>query len=163
MEMEGEMETNVMNMNGSNEENTGASAPAPGQDLLALDPGFTPEALSGTGNALFADRLVQQVIACQVLPSEGELLTQRVASAVTALKELKPEGAAEAMLATQMVAVHNMSLDLLARAMAVPPADKAAEIHTRQGARLLGLYLKQLEQLGRRRGRRPRAPGQETP
>ena len=130
------------------------AAPVPGSRLQAIDDGFTPEAVSGSGSAIFADRLSQQVVGCQVLPADKEALTLRVMAAVTALKELGPQNVGEGMLAAQMVAAHNIGLEFLARAVQLPAGDKGAEANTRQGARLLALYMKQLEQLGRQRGRR---------
>lgn len=122
---------------------------------LAADGGFDPVALSGTGNERLARRLAEQVAGCQSLPpelgSDGQV--QRATAAIAALEELAPDGAVEALLATQIVASHNASLDLLQRAMghAMPP--RVVEERTRQYARISDVFLKQLDRFVRQRGR----------
>ena len=97
--------------------------------MLMIQDDFDPAALSGTANARFADRLAYQVATCQALPSSfGEARQVELAtSAVAALKELAPVGAAEGLLAAQMVAAHNASLELLARAMGESSTARAIE------------------------------------
>jgi hypothetical protein len=116
---------------------------------------FDPVALSGTANAAFAQRLAYQVATCQWLaPASGDQRhAEEATSAVAALKELAPANAVEALLATQMVAAHNASLDILQRAMAHGQADRATEERTRQYARLSEVFLRQLDRFQRQRGR----------
>jgi hypothetical protein len=123
--------------------------------MLMIQDDFDPAALSGTANARFADRLAYQVATCQALPSSfGEARQVELAtSAVAALKELAPVGAAEGLLAAQMVAAHNASLELLARAMGESSTARAIEERTRQYARLSEVFLKQLDRFHRQRGR----------
>jgi hypothetical protein len=130
-------------------------AAAPGPKMLAIDDRFDPVALSGTSNARFAERLAYQVATCQWLPSEfsDKWRAEAAASAVAALKELTPGNAVEGMLATQMVAAHNASLDVLQRAMADGQSDRDMEAHTRQYARLSEVFLRQLDRFVRQRGR----------
>lgn len=130
-----------------------AAAPAP--KALRIKADLDPMALSGTANARFAQRLGLQVATCQWLPAElgSEARAEQTTSAVAALKELAPGNAIEGMLATQMVAAHNASLDLLQRAMADRQPDRAVEEHTRQYARLSEVFLKQLDRFVRQRGR----------
>jgi len=116
---------------------------------------FDPVALSGTANARFAARLAEQVIVCQPVPGDADAETraERATAAVAALKELAPAGAAEGMLATQMAAVHNASLDLLRQAVADADTGRTIEERTRQYARLAEVFLKQLDRYHRQRGR----------
>src|SRR5215813_12664667 len=123
--------------------------------MLAVEDRFDPLALSGTANPRFAARLAYQVATCQWLPSEfaTQQHAEQATSAIAALKELAPANAVEGMLATQMVAAHNASLDLLQRAMADSQPDRAVEERTRQYARLSEVFLKQLDRFVRQRGR----------
>jgi hypothetical protein len=129
----------------------GASRPK----QLTIRQRFDPVALSGTANALLAERLAHQVIRCQRVPdgADDETHAKLADSAVAALKELAPSGAAEGLLATQMVAAHNASLDLLRRALAESQPDRIVEERTRQYARLSEVFLKQLDRFTRQRGR----------
>src|SRR6185312_11259865 len=114
------------------------AAPAAAPKILAVEDSFDPVALSGTANARFADRLAYQVATCQWLPRESAARqhAEQATSAIAALKALAPANAVEGMLATQMVAAHNASLDLLQQAMADAQPARAIEERTRQYARL---------------------------
>jgi len=132
-----------------------APAESPEPKLLKVKERFDPLALSGTANARFAERLAEQVIVCQPVPGDADAETRagRASAAIGALKELTPAGAAEGMLAAQMVAVHNASLDLLRQAVADADSGRTIEERTRQYARLAEVFLKQLDRYHRQRGR----------
>jgi phage-related minor tail protein len=123
--------------------------------IVAAHDWVDPVALSGTENVRLAKRLARQVATCQWLPpdlgSEGQ--AEQATSAVAALKELAPGNAVEALLATQMVAAHNASLNLLQRAMTHALPARTIEERTRQYARLSDVFLKQLDRFVRQRGR----------
>jgi len=123
--------------------------------VLAVEDRFDPVALSGTGNARFAERLAYQVATCQWLPSASAAHqhAEQATSAIAALKELAPANAVEAMLATHMVSTHNASLDLLQRALADIQSARMAEERIRQYVRLSEVFLKQLDRFQRQRGR----------
>src|SRR5215470_8043396 len=131
------------------------TAAEPGPKTLAVRDRLDPVGLSGTGNKRLAERLAYQVATCQWLPPDlgSEGTAEHTTSAIAALKELAPANAVEGMLATQMVAAHNASLDLLQRAMADSQPDRAIEERTRQYARLSEVFLKQLDRFVRQRGR----------
>jgi hypothetical protein len=131
------------------------AAPVAEPKMLAVEDSFDPVALSGTANARFAERLAYQVATCQWLPSESAARqhAEQATSAIAALKALEPANAVEGMLATQMVAAHNASLDILQRAMADSQPARAIEERTRQYARLSEVFLKQLDRFMRQRGR----------
>jgi hypothetical protein len=132
-----------------------ASAAAPEPKTLVVNDRLDPMALSGTGNKQLARRLGYQVATCQWLPPElgREGRAAQATSAVAALKELAPANALEGLLATQMVAAHNASLDLLQRAMAAAQPARGVEECTRQYARVSDVFLKQLDRFVRQRGR----------
>src|SRR5262245_11056610 len=147
------------NMSDASTSPESAAAAAPAQSaspkVLAVEDRFDPLALSGTANPRFAERLAYQVATCQWLPSEfaAQQHAEQATSAIAALKELAPANAVEGMLATQMVAAHNASLDLLQRAMADSQPERAVAERTRQYARLSEGFLKQLDRFVRQRGR----------
>lgn len=127
--------------------------------MLEIAEDFDAAKLSGTNSLVFADRLTQQVIHAQSYPADADAAecSLQATAAMAALKSLAPQDAGEGMLAAQMVAVHNIGMDCLTRAVGargVKGDDKAIDTHMRQGARFLQIYLKQLDQLGRRRGRK---------
>ncbi|MGH6961961.1 MAG: hypothetical protein ACREE7_15875 [Dongiaceae bacterium] len=132
-----------------------APAEPPEPKRVRIRQNFDPVALSGTANARFAERLAQQVIVCQPVPPDADAKTHAdmATAAIGALKELTPAGAAEGMLAAQMVAVHNASLDLLRQAVADADSGRTIEERTRQYARLAEVFLKQLDRYHRQRGR----------
>ncbi len=152
-------------MSEANEGGPPAAAAAPGAadaaqpGMLAIpdtfDPGADPVAFSGTGNARFAKRLARQAATCQWLPRDLDAAARaaRATSAIAALKELAPGNAVEALLATQMVAAHNASLDLLRRALSNDLPERTIEERTRQYARLSEVFLRQLDRFVRQRGR----------
>lgn len=141
---------------------TDAASAAPEQrtaPMLEIAEDFDAAKLSGTTSLVFADLLTQQVINAQSYPADADAAecSLRATAAMAALKNLTPQDAGEGMLAAQMVAVHNIGMDCLTRAVGargVKGDDKAMDTHMRQGARFLQLYLKQFDQLGRRRGRK---------
>jgi len=68
-----------------------------------------------------------------------------------------PAGAAEGLLATQMVASHNASLHLLRRAW--PSLSRSASSRrARASMAAVGVFLKQLDRYARHRGRSGRHP-----
>jgi len=140
---------------GGSIEGVAAVAPIAEPKRLTVKDSFDPVALSGTADPRFAERLAYQVATCQWLPSEStpRQHAEQATSAVAALKALAPTNAVEGMLATQMVAAHNASLDLLQRAMADSQPTRAVEERTRQYARLSEVFLKQLDRFMRQRGR----------
>ena len=123
--------------------------------MLKIQEKFDPLALSGTANARFAERLAHQVVDCQVVPrgADDHAHADLADSAIATLKELAPAGAVEGLLAAQMVAAHNASLDLLRRAMVASQTPRVVEESTRQYARLSEVFLKQLDRFHRQRGR----------
>src|SRR5262249_56202798 len=92
---------------------------------------------------------------CQWLAGESAARqhAEQATSAIAALKALAPANAVEGMLATQMVASHNASLDLLQRAMTDSQPARAIKERTRQYARLSEVFLKQLDRFQRQPAR----------
>ncbi len=135
-----------------------AAAPAP-VDLQPKPPAVgkqpSPQEVLGISSALLAGRLAEQAATTQRLPGaeDAKSYLELGASAVAALGELAPGNAVEALLATQMVASHNASLDLLRLAVSDGQQDRIIEERTRQYARVSDVFLKQLDRFMRQRGR----------
>lgn len=134
-----------------------AAAPAPVESQPkppALGGRRSPQAVLGVKSDLLAGRLAEQAATTQRLPVENaKSYLELGAAAVAALGELAPANAIEAMLATQMVASHNASLDLLRLALRAGQLDRTVEERTRQYARVSDVFLKQLDRFQRHRGR----------
>jgi hypothetical protein len=114
----------------------------------------SPQEVLGISSELLAGRLAEQAATTQRLPTENaKSYLELGASAVAALGELAPANAIEAMLATQMVASHNASLDLLRLAVSAGQQDRNIEERTRQYARVADVFLRQLDRFQRQRGR----------
>jgi hypothetical protein len=122
-------------------------------ELAVTAPG-TAEETTGTLDARLAQRLVEEVAgAC---PREGLAKDRRAAwieGALAALKGLGPGDELEGMLTAQMVATHGVAMDCFGRAMSEGGAEVARKSALVQGARLLGIYARQVETLGRYRAR----------
>jgi len=134
-----------------------AVAPAPVEPQPkppAIGKQRSPQAVLGIKSDLLAGRLAEQAATTQRLPAEdAKSYLELGASAVAALGELAPANAIEALLATQMVASHNASLDLLRVAVRDGQLDRLIEERTRQYARVSDVFLRQLDRFMRQRGR----------
>jgi hypothetical protein len=124
----------------------------------ALGKQRSPQEVLGISSELLAGRLASQAATTQRLPAaDAKSYLELGAAAVAALGELAPANAIEAMLATQMVASHNASLDLLRLAVSSGQDDRVIEERTRQYARVSEVFLKQLDRFQRQRGRQRQA------
>jgi hypothetical protein len=114
----------------------------------------SPQEALGISSELLAGRLASQAATTQRLPTaDAKSYLELGASAVAALGELAPANAIEALLATQMVASHNASLDLLRLAVSSGQDGRVIEERTRQYARVSDVFLRQLDRFQRQRGR----------
>jgi hypothetical protein len=81
--------------------------------------------------------------------------TQRDALYVKAIdlfESLGPTDGIEGMLAMQMVGTHNASLECLRRAMIYNQSLEAQKVYLSQAERMMGMYMRQVDALARRRG-----------
>jgi hypothetical protein len=147
------------------------SAPDLTSDLPPdMAPDLSPDLARATGSASPAaqEHLLMQLSGALIVPHalDGAGALKRVQAALALLAGIAPRGEAESLLAVQMVAVHEAAMDALARAahgiMAGPAAgDHAGRAAARAGARraaelnlaarLMALYVRQLEALTRKR------------
>jgi hypothetical protein len=118
----------------------------------------SPQAALGLSSEMVAARLAEQAATTQRLPANGaKAYLELGASAVAALGELAPGNAVEALLATQMVAAHNVALDLLRMAAGDIGEGRVVEERTRQYARVSEMFLRHLDRFVRERGRQRQA------
>jgi hypothetical protein len=133
----------------------GAPAEGPGESGMAVPAAAEAAALalSGSRSVMFADRLAEQVALCQPLPADEDGRSYRAAAAMEALKALAPRSALEGMLAGQMVAAHNVALELVRQAFRDGQQVATIEAFLRQGLRAMALFARQQEAMTRQRGR----------
>ncbi len=69
------------------------------------------------------------------------------------LGEIGPRDGLEGMLSSQMVATHHAAMECLRRAMIVEQTFEGRDQNLKHGAKLLGIYTRQLEALNKHRGK----------
>jgi len=75
----------------------------------------------------------------------------RIAAAQSRLRDVGPADGIEAMLACQMVATHEAALECLRRSSAPDGTEELRDQNLKHAERLLGIYARQMEVLGRYR------------
>lgn len=84
--------------------------------------------------------------------SDKEAVSEAMKLAILTLAELKPIGAAEGMLAAQMIASHEAAMECMRRAMAPSQPFHVREQNLKHAAKMMSLYERQLAALDKRRG-----------
>ncbi len=84
--------------------------------------------------------------------SDDERLA-RTGSAISLLQDIKPSGAIESMLATQMVATHHAAMDCLRRAIISGQTVEGRDQNLKHAGKLLSIYSRQIEVLSKHRGK----------
>ncbi len=80
----------------------------------------------------------------------------RMAAARAMLADIDPAPGIEAMLACQMVATHEAAMACLGRSAAPAAAPEQTDQNLKHGGRLMALYVRQMDALGRHRARQQR-------
>jgi len=107
--------------------------------------------VTGARTGEFADRIIAQAAGALVSP-KPKSADVRVIEGFAAITEMAPQNATEAMLATQMFAVHEAALLFLRRA----PNDEyhtAADADVLRAVRLMRVFTEQLAAMERLKGR----------
>ncbi len=106
------------------------------------DTGVSPDLLAQLENILW-------------LPDDLDegIRTARLAAARATLAHIDPAPGIEAMLACQMVAAHEAAMACLSRSMAPAAAPELVDQNLKHAERLMALYARQTEVLGRHRAR----------
>jgi hypothetical protein len=88
----------------------------------------------------------------------------RLEAAQAMLADIAPDGGMEGMLAVQMVATHEAAMECLRRAMQGDQPPDGGDRNLKHAEKLLALYTRQMEVLGRHRARdQKRAGPQDRP
>lgn len=103
--------------------------------------------------------LLAQLSAVLWLPDDlnGERKAARTEMARALLEDMAPAPGIEGLLAVQMVATHMVAMDCLCRTTACDLTDGERDRAMGQAGRLMGLYVRQTDVLGRHRARETRA------
>lgn len=111
-------------------------------DHAPEDAGVTPDLLAQLENTLW-------------LPHDLDETERgvRLAAARATLADIDPAPGIEAMLACQMVAAHEASMACLGRSMAPAAAPEMVDQNLKHAERLMALYARQTDVLGRHRAR----------
>lgn len=125
------------------------------QTVVEIDAGQAMRA-TGNGDPLAQTWLIRQLQASLWLPDGLDAAERagRIRAALAMLEGIAPRDGAEGLLAVQMAATHNAALDCLRRAAAGQSFEER-EQSLRHAARLLDVYLRQVEALDRYRGKSP--------
>lgn len=110
---------------------------------------------TGTENPDLQEQLLVQLSNALLLPDslDEEQRQSRLQSALACLLAIRPSGAVEGLLATQMVATHEAAMDCLRRAMQDDHNPESRDQNLKHAAKLLGVYTRQIEALDRHRGK----------
>ena len=107
---------------------------------------------TGTRTEDFGDRIIQQVGSALVWPMQKDSKEQGI-KAITAITELEPQSATEAMLATQMIAAHDAALMFMARATSENKPTEIIDANVQRATRLMRLFNEQLEAMAKLKGK----------
>ena len=109
-------------------------------------------AATGTHRQALQQRLVNLALASLSL-REGEDQRSAVEATIDALAAINPRDGFEGILASQMVAVHESAMDCLRRAQLPGQTFEARDMNLKNAAKLLQLYVRQVEALDKHRGK----------
>ncbi len=77
----------------------------------------------------------------------------RIQSAISMLQGIKPTDEVEGMMATQMVATHNVAMDCILKAMIPNQTFEGRDQNLKHAAKFLSICLRQIEVLDKHRGK----------
>lgn len=126
------------------EPETGKLVPLASETGMAILQGIEASGMVDQDAAL---RLINQVINAQHEPGD----IKNANAAIAMLQGINPQDELEGMLAGQMVAVHNMSMEFSRRALLSNIASEAADRYINRASKLMGLFTRQAEALQRYR------------
>jgi hypothetical protein len=111
------------------------------------------EKATGTQSLDVAIRIINQVGRALVCPAPPGDMTGRMIDSITTISELAPQNAAEAMLATQMIATHEAALAFLYRATLPNQLPDRIDPNVLRATRLMRLHLQQIEAMQKLKGK----------
>jgi hypothetical protein len=108
--------------------------------------------VTGTQSPEFAHRIIAFLKHLQFQPP-GTTEKQEFLDAVSAMAEMKPSSAIEALLATQMIGVHEAAVQLLKRALIKDQTMAGVDASVLRSTRLMRIFLEQVEAMQRLKGK----------
>ena len=116
---------------------------------------MTPEDITGTSDPELLLHLVQQVWNARtpVVKCEKDNKDISLGATVAALKGIAPQNEIEGMLAVQMVSTHNAAMECLRRATVPGLPPELRDQNLKHAAKLMSIYVQQMEALDKRRGK----------
>ena len=116
---------------------------------------MTPEEITGTSDPELLLHLVQQVwnAGTQVLKPDKDGKDISKGAILAALKGIGPQNEMEGMLAVQMVSTHNAAMECLRQATVPGLPAELRDQNLKHAAKLMSIYVQQMEALDKRRGK----------
>ena len=108
----------------------------------------------GTHDAHLTTNIVNQVLRiCSSGKKDSELITQTTNASMAAILEIDPQDSAELMLATQMVTVHNLTMEMSRRALLLEQTEDGVNSNINRVTKLMRTYMAQMEALNKYRNK----------
>ena len=109
----------------------------------------------GTHDADLTNSIIGQMIGiCSSGKKDSELFNQTTNASMAAILEIDPQDATELMLATQMVAAHNIAMEMSRRALLVDgQTDEVVNFNVNRMTKLMRTYTAQMEALNKYRNK----------
>ena len=125
------------------------------KDNSAPKPKMTAEDIAratGTSDPNLILHLLHQAMRARMLFEQATKTNRSLNALLAALKGIAPQNEMEGMLAVQMVSTHNAAMECLGRAM-ICRSFEGRDQNLKYAAKLMNIYIQQLEALDKRRGK----------
>jgi hypothetical protein len=109
-------------------------------------------AQAGVKSGIIAERLISQIRSLQIFRGDSSNALDAFIAAVEMIIELGPKNATEAMLAVQMIGVHEAADRFLKQATVGTQTSEGVEANVNRASRLMRLFLDQVEAMVRLKG-----------
>ena len=109
----------------------------------------------GTYDAYLTTNIINQVIGiCSSGIEDPEVITNKSNASMAAIIEIDPQDSTELMLATQMVTVHNLTMEMSRRALLVDgQTEDSVNFNINRTTKLMRTYMAQMEALNKYRNK----------
>jgi hypothetical protein len=116
---------------------------------------MTPEEIAGTSDPKLLLHLVSQVWNARTPVVKCEKDNEDISrgAILAALRGIAPQNEMEGMLAVQMVSTHNAAMECLSRAAVPGLPPELRDQNLKHAAKLMSIYVQQMEALDKRRGK----------
>jgi len=108
----------------------------------------------GTHSLDLTNYVVEQVLGiCGSGGNNSELVTKKANASMAAILEIDPQDSTELMLATQMVTVHNLTMEMSRRALMSEQTTDGVNFNINRTTKLMRTYMAQMEALNKYRNK----------